>query len=53
MTQLLDSKEVSKPPPSSCFYHFDCVQFITERIKLIAVSCSPYTFIVNRTAYHS
>jgi len=49
VTQLLDSKEVSKPPQSSYFYHFDCVQFIIERIKLIVVSCSPYTIIVNRT----
>ena len=41
--QFLHSIEVSQPLQSFCFYHFDYVQFIVERIKLILVSCDPFT----------
>ena len=47
--QFLHSKDVSQPPQSSYFYQFTYVTFIIERTRLIIVSCSPYTIIVNRT----
>jgi hypothetical protein len=48
--QLLLSKEVSQPPESSYFYHFDCVKFIVKCINLMIVPCSADTIIVNRTS---
>jgi hypothetical protein len=46
--QFVHSKELSQPPRSSYFYHFEYVQFIKERIKIITVSSSPYSIVVNR-----
>jgi hypothetical protein len=51
--QFLYFTEVSRPPQSSCFHHFDYVRFFVHHINLIIVACSPYTIIVNRTINHS
>ena len=44
---------VSHPPRSFCFDHYDYVWFIVKGVKLISISCSPYSIIVNRTENHS
>jgi hypothetical protein len=41
--QYLHSTEVSQLLQFFCFCHFDSVQFIVELIKLIIVSCDPFT----------
>jgi hypothetical protein len=45
--QFLHSKQLSQPPHSSYFYHF--VKYIVEGIKLIILSRSSQTIIVNWT----
>jgi hypothetical protein len=44
-THFLHSEEVIRPPLSSCFCHFNYVQFTVRNIKLTAVSCCIFLFL--------